>query len=201
MLGASFDDIPAFDQPQRLELSVDGAPVHVFELEPCRDRKAADTAGPNRRALDADWQVRFQAKAGPRTVALTFLNRTPALLENLLEPFEKPSRRTERYYTTRRAPTFDSVEISGPYDASGAGQTRRAASGSSSAGRRAPTMPAQGPDRKPACAKTILSTLARRAFRRPVTDADIQTLLVVYKDGRAAGGFELGIERAVEGCW
>ena len=49
------------------------------------------------------------------------------------------------------------------------------------------------------CAKKILSTLARRAFRRPVADADIQTLLSFYEEGRAEGGFELGIERAVEG--
>ena len=47
--------------------------------------------------------------------------------------------------------------------------------------------------------KTILRTLARRAFRRPVTDADIQTVLASYEEGHAASGFELGIERAVEG--
>ena len=46
--------------------------------------------GEDRRALDADWQIALPAKAGPHTVTLTFLNRTPALLENLLEPFEKP---------------------------------------------------------------------------------------------------------------
>src|SRR5205814_1492984 len=48
-----------------------------------------------------------------------------------------------------------------------------------------------------ACAARILSTLARRAYRRPVTDADVQTLLAFYREGRADGGFETGIERGV----
>ena len=50
--------------------------------------------------------------------------------------------------------------------------------------------------RKP-CAKRILSTLARRAYRRPVTDAEVQTLLGFYKAGRAEGGFDVGIQRGL----
>ena len=37
------------------------------------------------------------------------------------------------------------------------------------------------------CAKAILSTLARRAYRRPATEADVQTLLAFYQDGRTEG--------------
>jgi hypothetical protein len=48
-----------------------------------------------------------------------------------------------------------------------------------------------------ACARTILSTLARRAYRRPVTDEDLELLLRFYNDGRTAGGFEKGIESAL----
>jgi hypothetical protein len=47
------------------------------------------------------------------------------------------------------------------------------------------------------CAKTILSTLARRAYRRPVADADVKPLLAIYAEGRAQGGFDAGIERAM----
>ena len=47
------------------------------------------------------------------------------------------------------------------------------------------------------CAKRILSTLERRAYRRPVTDADLDDLLPFYTAGRAAGGFDMGIERAL----
>ena len=47
------------------------------------------------------------------------------------------------------------------------------------------------------CARTILSTLARRAYRRPVTDADLQAPLTFYRDARAEGGFDAGIEMAL----
>ena len=123
--GASFDEIPAFDEVQRLELSLDGTPLHVFELVPAGKGEGRGYGpGPNRRALDADWQFRFPAKAGPRTVALAFLNRTPALLENLLEPFQKPvPGGPNGYYTTQKGAYLRSIEISGPYEAQGAGQT------------------------------------------------------------------------------
>jgi hypothetical protein len=57
--------------------------------------------------------------------------------------------------------------------------------------------PAKAADES-ACAKTILSTLARRAYRRPVTDADLKILLAFYDEGRAAGTFDTGIELAVQ---
>ena len=191
--GASFDEIPAFDESQRLELSVDGHPVHVFELLPATGGEGRGYGpGPNRRVLDADWQVRFPAKAGPQEVTLAFLNRTPALLENLLEPFEKPvPGGPNGYYTTQKGAYLRSVEISGPYEPAGAGRTP-------SRDRIFVCRPSKAGD-EGACAKKILSALARRAFRRPVNDADLQTLLDFYKEGRAEGTFELGIERAVEG--
>jgi mono/diheme cytochrome c family protein len=215
--GASFDEIPAFDQAQRLELSVDGTPVHVFQLLPAENREGRGYGGPNRRALDADWQARFPAKAGPRTVALTFLNRTPALLENLLEPSHKPlPGGPNGYYTTQKGAYLRSIEISGPYEAGGAGDTPSRArifvcrpkprdASEAARGDGAPQAKresgGQGPPdfKEDSCAKTVLQTLARRAFRRPVADSDLQTLLSIYKDGRAEGSFELGIERAVEG--
>jgi mono/diheme cytochrome c family protein len=208
--GASFDDIPAFDEPQRLELSIDGNPVHVFELPASAGQGRGYGPGPNRRALDADWQVRFPAKAGPRRVALTFLNRTPALLENLLEPFDKPvPGGPNGYYTTQKGAYLRSVEISGPYDVAGPGHTPsrdrifacrpskaddRLRQGSGESRRSGSAAEAED-----GCAKKIVSALARRAFRRPIGDADLQTLLSLYKEGRAQGTFELGVERAVEG--
>jgi len=192
--GASFDDIPSFYSPQRLELSVDDTPIHVFELpaEPAKGAGPVAVQGTARRALDSDWQVRFEAKAGPRTVALTFLNRTPALLENLLEPFEKPvPGGSNGYYTTQKGAYLHSVAISGPYEDNGPGQTP-------SRERIFICRPA-GVGEETRCATKILSALARRAFRRPVQDADLETLLAFYQEGRSGASFEAGIERAVEG--
>ena len=182
-LGASFDEIPAFDQPQRLEVSLDGTPVHVFELNTAT-KEGRGYAGPNRRGLDAEWQVRFPAKAGPREVALTFLNRTPALLENLLEPFEKPTPGGPNgYYTTQKGAYLRSIEISGPYEASGVGDTPSRRQIFVCRPRSADSREQTG------CAKKILLTLARRAFRRPVTDADIGTLLTLVQRGEGSARF------------
>jgi mono/diheme cytochrome c family protein len=197
-VGASFDDIPAFDEAQRLELSVDSRPLHVFELSP-PDPQGSRGSGPNRRELDTDWQFRFPAKAGPGSVTLTFLNRTPALLENLLEPFQKPvPGGPNGYYTTQKGAYLRVVEITGPFNATGPGDTpsrRRIFVCRPSAGSPA--------SEELACAKEILSTLVRRAFRRPVTDADLASLLALYDEGRngasGSASFDTGIERAVEG--
>src|SRR5437763_1570179 len=90
---ANTEDIPSFDQAQRLEVSVDGEPVQVFTLaadEPPKDGQPYKFVEGRRRSLDANWKVRFPAKAGPREIGVTFLNRTPALLENFVQPFLRP---------------------------------------------------------------------------------------------------------------
>src|SRR4029077_3128860 len=88
-------------------------------------------------------------------------------------------------------PAIASLEVHGPYNA---------------------TTPEDSPSRRkifvcrPAsvraeesCAKTIVSTLARRAYRRPVTDGDVQTLMRLYTTGRREGGnFDAGVEWAIE---
>src|SRR5205085_6422702 len=54
-----------------------------------------------------------------------------------------------------------------------------------------------GPRREEACARTILSTLAHRAFRRPVTSSDVGVLMEFYASGRRTGTFDDGIEKAL----
>src|SRR5205085_6413078 len=48
------------------------------------------------------------------------------------------------------------------------------------------------------CARKILGTLARRAYRRPIADQDLQKLLKFYRQGRAQDGFDAGIQSALE---
>ena len=82
------------------------------------------------------------------------------------------------------------VAIGGPYSIDGPGDTpsRRAVFVCRSVDRA---------DEEP-CARQILSTLARRAYRRGVTDADIETLLEFYEAGRREGSFDAGIQSALE---
>jgi hypothetical protein len=88
-------------------------------------------------------------------------------------------------------PGIESVIIEGPYNPLPAGETpsRRAIF------RCRPT----GAADETACARTILSALARRAYRRPVTEADLQPLLTMYRTGHTGAGFEQGIQLAVQG--
>jgi hypothetical protein len=87
-------------------------------------------------------------------------------------------------------PAVASVTISGPYQAKGAGDTP-------SRGRIFVCTPGSAAEEEP-CARRILSNLARRAYRRPVTDQDVETLLSLYREGRDRAGFEAGIETAME---
>jgi hypothetical protein len=86
-------------------------------------------------------------------------------------------------------PHLGSVTIVGPYQAAGVGDTPS---------RRQVFVcrPTTAQQELP-CAKQIISTLARRAFRRPVTEEDLEALLVFYQSGRAKGDFDDGIELAL----
>ncbi len=82
-----------------------------------------------------------------------------------------------------------SVVIAGPYNIQGSGDTP-------SRGNLFVCRPATGKDEEP-CARQILATLSRRAFRRSVTDADLRPLLAFYQSGRREGNFDDGIEKAL----
>jgi hypothetical protein len=91
---------------------------------------------------------------------------------------------------TRTGAYLRSVEISGPHDPAGPGH-------SPSRARIFTCRPAKASE-EPACAKTIFTTLARHAYRRPVTNADVEPLLDFYREARKAGGFDDGIEWALK---
>ena len=136
---------------------------------------------------DAGLEVRVPVKAGTREVGVSFVQkyREP---EGVLQPPQRGFARTtnELYYGE---PAVDSVLIGGPY---------RGAVAVDTPSRRKVFVcrPTNSASEEP-CAKRILSTLARRAYRRPVTDAEVQTLLGFYKAGRSEGGFDAGIQRGL----
>jgi mono/diheme cytochrome c family protein len=130
-------------------------------------------------------------KAGPKLIGVAFVQRTEARDEATLRPRMR-SRGTQ--------PAITSVTISGPHTVTGRGDTpsrRRIfvcrpapVKGSDEAG--------ASSDGEIACARRILSTLARRAYRRPATETDVSDLLPFYERGRAEGSFDLGIQQALE---
>ena len=206
-VGAADRNIPNFYQPQQLEVSLDGMQLETFTLPASVASADPDERrgySRNRTTLDEEWAVRFQAKAGPREVVATFINSEPALLETLIEPYLSPHPSGGEQWGSRRGAYVRTVEISGPFPVS---ETPSVSSGSATAStdetdetpshRRIFVCRPADPSQEAGCASTILSALARRAYRRPVTDADVAGLLSFYEEGRAEGGFESGIEMAV----
>src|SRR5262245_32337276 len=132
-----------------------------------------------------DYQVKRFVPAGHHTVIATFVKKTSAAVEDVLRPFSRSGQAG-----APAQPTLASVTITGPIAAAGPGDT--------ASRRRIFTCHPNGSTRESACAKEILSALAKRAYRRPVGDEDLQTLLPFYEAGRVDGGFEAGIERGLE---
>ena len=165
----------------QLEVSVDGERVQLFNL-------GARSGLGQGQGYDSEGQpveVRTPLKAGPHVVAVTFVKKSSALLESVREPFLAPHSEG----APRSQPSVASVTIVGPFDPKGVASTP-------SRQRLFVCKPAST-SAEPACARQILSTLARRAYRRPVSDAEIAVLLKFHNDGREASGFENGIETAL----
>ena len=137
---------------------------------------------------DDDFQLRIPVKAGPRVVGISF-ERKLSEPEGVLQP--RPTAFAlaidERWNGNA---AVGSIEIGGPYSVDGPGDTPSR--------RRIFTCQPVNSSEEAACARVILSTLARRAYRRPTTDADLETLLEFYAEGRAAGDFEAGVQFAIQ---
>ena len=148
---------------------------------------------------DAGLKVRFPATAGTHRLGVSFVGaRTEAtgILERRLSGFSLSGL---GFYDGNAA--VERVEVAGPYDATGSGDTpsRRhiftchpATSAVDAADQDSAT------DATDQCAMRILSALARRAYRRPVTETDLATLRPFYETGRDTVGFETGIQKAIE---
>ncbi|HEU4618710.1 MAG TPA: DUF1592 domain-containing protein [Gammaproteobacteria bacterium] len=128
--------------------------------------------------------IRFTATAGPHQVGVTFRRRSFAESDDQLQMFV-PGGGQDRVYRV------SSFEISGPYDATGLSETP-------SRRRIFTCHPSRGDDPQ-LCAEKIITTLATRAFRRPLAEEDLKDLLEYYRDGAAGGGFEEGIRQAITG--
>jgi mono/diheme cytochrome c family protein len=142
-----------------------------------------------RNRADEDWNVRVKVTAGEHLVNLAFLKKTSALDESPRLPFLRPYPAAVNTPETRMGVHLRSVEIVGPYSPTGPGS-------SASRTRIFVCQPSSAAEELP-CAKNILAKLARRAYRRPVTDRDVQPLVEMFTEGRTQGSFDAGIERAV----
>ena len=174
-------------EQHELELTVDGKRVQVFTIQPLAERTSADDPREYDDAdVDKEFNLRLPVKAGAHDVAAAFLNKPAAVLETVRQPYPVAFN-MDRH--PRQRPAVYSVTITGPFDSSGAGDT--------TSRRRIFTCRPATAAQEPGCAKRIISTLTRRAYRRPVTDEDLKTPLAFYEQGYAEGGFETGVETAL----
>jgi mono/diheme cytochrome c family protein len=169
----------------RVIATVDGAKVFESHIGGEEDLKAIDQQqAPAIGAINARFQnIPVTVKAGPHKVGVTFVARTFAESDDVLYAF-RPGLGEER------VPKMTGLQIAGPFTTAGLGDTP---------GRQRVFVcrPANADDQLP-CATKILSTLARRAYRRPVTDQDLAAPMTFYKEARAAGSdFEAAIESAM----
>jgi mono/diheme cytochrome c family protein len=134
---------------------------------------------------DKELEIRLPIKAGTRLVSVAFTDSMPTPL--VTGGF---GRRGGVATGIGSQAGVDMVYVSGPFNGKTPQETpsRRQIFA---------CRPASASDEEP-CAKKILSTLTRRAYRRPITDADVQPLLAIYNDGRRERDFDFGVERALE---
>jgi hypothetical protein len=155
---------------------LDGERVRLFTVKP-------PPQGQDHSLVDNHLNTRIPVTAGPHVVAVTFPKNPSTLLETERQPWHAHFN-MDRH--PRIQPAVYSVSVNGPYEARGPGDAP-------SRERIFVCHPANAGEEE-SCAKRILSTLMRRAYRRPVTDADLQMPLKFYKDARKDGNFDAGIE-------
>ncbi len=124
---------------------------------------------------DEDLEVRVPVKAGTRLVSAALTDVAPSAM---------------RGQGDNVVAGISTLEIHGPYDGTIPEET--------ASRQRIFVCRPSGPQDEEPCARKILGALARRAYRRPVTDADLQPLMKIYEIGRAAENFETGVARALE---
>jgi mono/diheme cytochrome c family protein len=193
-----YDYIIGMGEPHQLDVRLDGVRLTRFTVGggakgmTTPENFAGNTQGDSEfeeymHTADATLEVRVPVKAGPHEVGVSFVGRfwEP---EGVLQPPQIGfGRTTNEYYHGN--PAVEIVSIGGPYGAP-------ATSDSPSRRKLFICRPEDAASEEP-CARKILSALAARAYRRPVTENEIQTVLGFYKAGRA-DTFDAGIQQGIE---
>src|SRR5688572_15048164 len=178
------ENVEGLTEPQQIELTLDGSRVQMFGVKPNRNQSGIYYAD---EAVDKDLKTRIHVTAGPHEVGVVFPRKTFALEETERQP-------SLAHFNMDRHPRVQialySVSIAGPFEPG--------ASISETPSRRRLFMcRPRNAAAEEICAKQIVSTVARRAFRRAVTDADIEAPLRFFREARTVDGFDAGIEMAV----
>ena len=190
----NLEAIRGLEHPHQIEITIDGERAFITTIGGETEKTEGGGVITDRMdAIDARLQVRVPVTAGPHAVGATFVRKIGESTQRL-RPFLRSSAGT---YDSTGRPHIETMTIAGPFNPRGPGDTpsrRRVFSCLPRAESRG--KPANR-GQEDACATRIVSTLARRAFRRPVTKSDLTRLMAFYTSARQTGSFESGVQLAL----
>ena len=173
------DEIESLRGKHVIDVLIDREFKGALEVKRPRD-------GSSDKLVDANLVVKVRQDAGPHDVAVVFPETTSSLLESARQPLNV---HFNFYRHPRLGPAIYQISIRGPYGGVTPTDTPSR--------RRIFTVQPKSEDDQPRCAEQIISTLARRAYRREVTDADLEALMKFYHQAAKVSGFDAGIESAM----
>ncbi len=162
-----------------IEVLVDQERKALFALTAPKAERDHQTA-------DEHLKTRFRVAAGPHRLGVTFVKMPSSLPETKRQPFQA---HYNMHRHPRLSPALYQVSITGPHNPQGHGDTPSR--------RRIFVREPKDHGEEEACARQVISTLMRRAYRRPVDDADLRKPMELYRIARAGGDFDAGIEMAL----
>jgi hypothetical protein len=173
------EQVEGLREPHELDVLLDRKRMASFTVKP-------PAKGEGHNDVDKKLKARIMVTAGPHDLGVTFVRNPFSLLETKRQPYQA-------HYNLHRHPRISpavyQVSITGPYQAKGHGDTPSR--------RRIFICSPTGPADEEACATKILSTLLRRAYRRPVDNVHLEKAMKFYRQGRKDGDFDAGIEMAL----
>jgi hypothetical protein len=179
--------VGSFIPGEQLEIVIDGERAHLFKYQGVGlSQGMAGDAG------DGILEVTVPVKAGSRLVGATFLatNYRPSL--DLIKQYDRKSLENNSIPQLQYYPAIGFLRIQGPFNPQRPDDSRSL--------RHVLTChpsAALNPLSEDACARHVVTTIARRAYRRPASTQDVQALMAFYREGRRSGTFEDGIELAI----
>ena len=190
----TFDLMRGMEDPHDIEIAMDGARLTVVTAGGRDDfGRMAENPGTFGADLDRRLTVRLPVKAGTHTIWATTVLKSHAPRDDLIKPFIKT---TIDGLDIMGDPSVDRITIEGPYAVAGSGDSasRRKILQCRPSRRSSQEIEAS----EVGCARRILTTLARQAYRKPVDPATADVLMNFYARGRKSGDFERGIESALQ---
>jgi mono/diheme cytochrome c family protein len=185
LFGSARGALHTAERPEQIEISIDGERAALFDID--RWMHVSDPDGVNLRTDP------IRVTAGPHRVSAVFIRQLEGPVQDLISPHEWSLSSTSiaNAYGFTSLPHLRDLAIRGPLDPTGVSETP-------SRTRIFTCRPTESGDARP-CAREIVERLGAVAYRRPLTDDNLDALIGLYDIGAVDGGFEQGVRMALEG--